>query len=63
MVLSCLAALLLALLVSAGFGKPFVAWLEKKNARQPLKEEVARLYTEADAPGADAADHHNTHAR
>ena len=39
-----LGAALMAFLVSVLFGKRWVAWLEKKNARQPLKDEVARIY-------------------
>ena len=42
----CVLAFLLAFLASATFGKYYVPWLEKKNAKQPLKEEVARMYAE-----------------
>ena len=46
MILRTLGAFFLALLVSAGFGKIYVPWLKKKNATQPLKEEVAKIYAE-----------------
>ena len=44
MLVKLLAALVLAFLAAAGFGKRYVPWLEKKNARQPLKAEVAKIY-------------------
>ena len=58
MILRTLGAFFLALLVSAGFGKIYVPWLKKKNATQPLKDEVAKIYagkTDASAGEASAS--------
>ena len=49
MALRILIAFLAAFLVSSVFGKYYIPWLEKKNARQPLKEEVAKIYEEGEA--------------
>ncbi len=51
MVLHVIGACLLAFLVSAGFGKIYLPWLEKKRAHQPLKDEVARIYAGKAADG------------
>lgn len=53
MVIRILGAFLLALLFSAAFGKYYIPWLEKKNARQPLKDEVAQIYKEQSNDGND----------
>lgn len=44
MLMKMLGACLLAFLFSAVFGRKYIPWLEKKNARQPLKDEVAKIY-------------------
>ena len=46
MILKYLGAFLLGLLVSAGFGGFYIPWLKKKKATQPLKKEVAQIYSE-----------------
>lgn len=46
MMIKMIAAFLIAFLFSAVFGKYYISWLEKKNARQPLKDEVAQIYKE-----------------
>lgn len=37
-------AFLIAFLFSILFGKRHISWLEKKEVRQPLKDEVAKIY-------------------
>ena len=46
MIIKMLVSFLLAFLFSAVFGKYYIPWLEKKNAMQPLKDEVAKIYKE-----------------
>ena len=48
MALTMLCSFLIAFLGCAVFGKYYIPWLEKKNARQPLKDEVAKIYAEKD---------------
>ena len=43
-----LIAFLLTFVFCYYFGKRFIPWLEKKNIRQPLKDEVAQVYKQDD---------------
>ena len=45
-------ALVLAFAASAGFGKWYVPWLERRGAKQPLKDEVATIYAEKEKTAA-----------
>ena len=53
MVIKMLAAFLLAFLFSAAFGKYYIPWLEKRNSRQTLKDEVAQIYKDQSNDGND----------
>ena len=48
MTVKIIAAFLIAFLVSVLFGKHNVSWLEKREIRQPLKDEVAKIYDQAE---------------
>lgn len=39
-----IATFLIAFLFSILFGKRYISWLEKKGIRQPLKDEVVKIY-------------------
>ena len=41
-------AFVLTFLITIGFGKFFVPWLKNHNFSQPIKDEVAQIYTEED---------------
>lgn len=53
MIVKILAAFFLTFLFSTVFGKYYIPWLEKRNVRQPLKDEVAKLYKELSNDGND----------
>ena len=53
MIIKMLVSFLLAFLFSAVFGKYYIPWLEKKNAMQPLKDEVAKIYKQPSRAGDD----------
>lgn len=53
MIIKMPVSFLLAFLFSAVFGKYYIPWLEKKNAMQPLKDEVAKIYKEQSRAGDD----------
>ena len=47
MAFQALGSILLAFLICLLFGKTFIPWLEKHNAKQPLKDEVKdKVYSE-----------------
>ena len=46
MAVKMMIAFLLSFLISIGFGRIFVPWLKKHSFSQPLKDEVAQIYTE-----------------
>jgi len=48
-----LIALIFAFLFCLYFGMRYVSWLEKKNIKQPLKDEVAQVYEQDDTPGSE----------
>lgn len=48
MAVKMMIAFVLSFLISIGFGRIFVPWLKKHSFSQPLKSEVARIYTEKD---------------
>ena len=47
MVVYMFASFLMAFLFSSLFGKRYVSWLEKNGIRQPIKDEVAKIYDQA----------------
>lgn len=48
MVMKMLIAFMLSFLISIGFGKFFIPWLKQNAFSQPLKDEVAQIYSEID---------------
>lgn len=46
MAIKMMIAFVLSFLFSIAFGKYFIPWLKKKNFSQPLKDEVAQIYSE-----------------